>query len=703
MENLWSESAAEGVLQQYSERWGEDLALRTYSARLLGSQSALVLHGGGNTSVKCTKKNIFGEAQEVLFVKASGCDLSSVFPGEHVGVRADELRRLLLLDNLNDKQLATELRRELLRCEDPLPSIETLVHAVISDRFVDHTHADAILILSNQPGGEDLVREALGEDTPIVPYVVPGFELAKTVMKAREQHPEATGMIWMRHGVITWGSTARESYTRMIDLVSRAETFIEERATHELIPESGTSLQIARARLSQVAPMLRGRLAGWSGSSDRPLQRVVLIPLITKDVLRVVDSHRGREIAVSPPLTTDHLIRLKPLPLWIDDPDYEDDERLAHQIDLAVSEYQATYQEYFTRHADTLTDSSEPIDPCPRVVLLPGIGALCAGRDHAAAAVTRDIMAQTLSAKEYIVKMGSTYEGLTEEQLFHMEYHSFQRAKLGGHATLPLAGNVVLISGAAGAIGSGICTRLLQEGAHLIVTDVNPEPLRGLVRELAASYPGRVQEVLLDVTDAKSVAAAFDAASCCFGGVDHVVINAGLAHVASLHEMDLEKFRAVGRVNVEGTLLLLKEAVRHFNNQGTGGNIVLVSTKNVFAPGAGFGAYSATKAAGHQLARIASMEFAKHDVRVNMVAPDAVFSHGERSSGLWNEVGPSRMKARGLEADELEDYYRDRNLLKIRISADDVASGILFFLTRQTPTTGATLPIDGGLPDATPR
>ncbi|SVC54934.1 uncharacterized protein METZ01_LOCUS307788 [marine metagenome] len=167
--------------------------------------------------------------------------------------------------------------------------------------------------------------------------------------------------------------------------------------------------------------------------------------------------------------------------------------------------------------------------------------------------------------------------------------------------------------------------------------------------------------------------------------------------------MDLEKFRAVGRVNVEGTLLLLKEAVRHFNNQGTGGNIVLVSTKNVFAPGAGFGAYSATKAAGHQLARIASMEFAKYDVRVNMVAPDAVFSHGERSSGLWDEVGPSRMKARGLEADELEDYYRDRNLLKVRVSADDVASGILFFLTRQTPTTGATLPIDGGLPDATPR
>ena len=188
-----------------------------------------------------------------------------------------------------------------------------------------------------------------------------------------------------------------------------------------------------------------------------------------------------------------------------------------------------------------------------------------------------------------------------------------------------------------------------------------------------------------------------------FGGVDLVVINAGLAHVATLDELELEAFRRLERVNVEGTLLLLKEAARIFAAQRTGGDIVLVSTKNVFAPGAGFGAYSATKAAAHQLARIASLELAAQGVRVNMVAPDAVFADGARKSGLWEEVGPGRMKARGLDEKGLEEFYRDRNLLKARITADHVANAVLFFATRETPTTGATLPVDGGLPDATPR
>ena len=703
MVNLWSESDAKAAVDRYAERWGRDLALRTYSARLLGSQSALVIHGGGNTSVKCAQKNIFGEDREALFVKVSGRDLATILPEEHVAIWVDGLRPLLGLDDLDDERLATEVRRQLLDCGGPLPSIEAPVHAVIPERFVDHTHADAILTLSNQPNGEELVREAVGDDIPIISYVVPGLQLAKTVATVLEQHPEANAMIWMHHGIITWGSTARDSYTRMIDIVSRAEAFIEGRVTHKLDPRFRTSLEVARARLLRVAPLLRGILSGGSDVAGRPRQRAVIVPLITPDVIDFVDSRQGRALAVSCPLTTDHLIWLKPLPLWIDDPDCEDEQRLTDQIHLAVAEYREAYLDYVARHVDELPKGSPPIDPFPRVVILPGLGVLCAGPDQVAAGVTRDLMARTLSAKRRIAKMGSTYEGLGEEHLFHMEYRALQRAKLTSHGAGPLTGNVALISGAAGAIGSGICARLLAEGAHVIATDVREAPLGELVDELASEHPGRVIGALLDVTDPESVAAAFDAATQSFGGVDHVIINAGLAHVASLDEMELERFRSLERVNVEGTLFLLKEALRHFNWQGIGGDIVLVSTKNVFAPGAGFGAYSATKAAAHQLCRIASVEFAKYDVRVNMVAPDAVFSHGQRSSGLWDEVGPQRMQARGLNADELKDYYRDRNLLKVRISADQVASGILFFLTRQTPTTGVTLPIDGGLPDATPR
>jgi NAD(P)-dependent dehydrogenase (short-subunit alcohol dehydrogenase family) len=335
------------------------------------------------------------------------------------------------------------------------------------------------------------------------------------------------------------------------------------------------------------------------------------------------------------------------------------------------------------------------------VVLMPGLGALCAGPDAHGASIARDITAHTLAVKEQVAAMGA-YQGLGEAERFRMEFREFQQAKLR-KPDAPLAGEVAIVTGAAGAIGAGVCQALLAGGAHVAVTDLAGERLDSLVAELEASFGPRVIGAPLDVTDPTSVANAFATVSRTWGGVDLVIVNAGLAHVSPLAELDLEKFRALERVNVEGTLLVLAEAARHFAYQACGGDIVVISTKNVFAPGARFGAYSATKAAAHQLARIASLELADIDVRVNMVSPDAVFAHGDRRSGLWAEVGPDRMKARGLSEAGLEEYYRSRNLLKARVTAEHVANAVLFFATRQTPTTGATLPVDGGLPDATPR
>ena len=299
--------------------------------------------------------------------------------------------------------------------------------------------------------------------------------------------------------------------------------------------------------------------------------------------------------------------------------------------------------------------------------------------------------------------MGGTYRTPDETELFAMEYRPMQHAKLARAKVAPLAGRVALVTGAAGAIGSGIAEHLLEAGAHVAVTDLGGDSLEQLAATLTGKFPDRVLPVALDVSDPESVSRGFGEVSAAWGGVDAVVINAGLAHVSSLTEMDLEQFRRLERVNTDGTLLLLAESARNMKQQGTGGDIVLISTKNVFAPGAKFGAYSATKAAAHQLARIASQELADDDIRVNMVAPDAVFSHGEKPSGLWAEVGPDRMKARGLDAAGLEAYYRERNLLKATITARHVGRAVLFFLERPTPTTGATLPVDGGLPDATPR
>jgi len=279
--------------------------------------------------------------------------------------------------------------------------------------------------------------------------------------------------------------------------------------------------------------------------------------------------------------------------------------------------------------------------------------------------------------------------------------YSIEKERINGE--YPLRNKVALVTGAAGAIGAGICRGLIQKGCRVAATDLVKERLDDLVKELGTIGHERIIGIQMDVTDKESVAKCFDEVALVWGGVDIVVINAGIAMVASLMDMDPDAFRRLEKVNVEGTLLTISEAGRFLCRQGTGGDVILVSSKNVFAPGAQFGAYSATKAASHQLARIASLEYAPFGIRVNMVSPDGVFSDGGRKSGLWAEVGPSRMKARGLDEKGLEDYYRNRNLLKLRITPTHVANAVLFFATRQTPTTGATIPVDGGVPEATPR
>ncbi len=700
MRSRWSDDDASRCLDAYAAPWGEPLALRTYTSRLLGAEPDLVLHGGGNTSVKGEVTNAFGERVPALFVKASGRDLAAIEPDDHPAVDLEYLRKLRALADLSDETMANELRTHLFDHRSPTPSLETLVHAFLPHTFVDHTHADAILTLTNQVNGAAHVREALGEGVILLDYVAPGFPLARAAADAFDAQPESRAMVWMRHGIVTWGATAREAYETMIELVTRAEEYAATKASRALRVDAPTPPEVAAARLVRVAPIVRGLLTAKDEAAGT--RRPVIVQALTDaDTLNVVDSKDGRALALTPPLTADHLIRTKPLPLWAADLDYDDPKTLAQQLAAAIADYAGQYQAYVAKHRASLPDLEEAYDPLPRVLLMPGLGALCAGPDVQASTIARDITAHTLAVKERVAAMGG-YLGLAERDLFKMEHRAFQQAKLKD-AREPLAGHVALVTGAAGAIGAGICQALLEHGCHVAVTDLPGERLDSMAAELGAAFGPRVTGVALDVTDPASVAEAFGAVIRTWGGLDLVVVNAGIGLVSSLAEMDLETFRKLERVNVEGTLTVLAEAARHFALQASGGDIVLVSTKNVFAPGARFGAYSATKAASHQLARIASLELAELGVRVNMVSPDAVFSHGARRSGLWAEVGPDRMKARGLDEKGLEEYYRTRNLLKARVTAAHVANAVLFFATRQTPTTGATIPVDGGLPDATPR
>jgi rhamnose utilization protein RhaD (predicted bifunctional aldolase and dehydrogenase)/NAD(P)-dependent dehydrogenase (short-subunit alcohol dehydrogenase family) len=699
MKNKWSDENAKALAGKFSDDFGADLSELAYVTRLIGEEKDLALHGGGNTSIKSSIQDVFGDKVPALYVKASGFNMANIGPDGFVVLDGEYLSGLSKLHSLSDEAMADEFRLHQLKVHKALPSIETLMHVFIPEKCIIHTHPPAILALTNREHGGAAVRDACGPNIVVIPYAKVGFDLAAAVAKAFDSKPDASGIIVMHHGLITWGSVPKTAYAKTIEIVSTAENYLTIKKSTSPLKETPKSTPKAVERFKSVAPVLRGLLAP-NGDTDQNTG-IILKPLITDFVLSFMNSPDAKQLALTSPLTPDYLIRTKTFPLWVDGPRYDDVPAFRDQLTKAITTYASDYKDYVVRHLKAAFP--QDLDAIPRVVLIPGIGAVCAGRNDDEAAMVCDITQQAIEVKQAIFESGGMYQGLSEDHLFDMEFRSFQRAKIGEKGSCPLEGSVALVTGAAGAIGAGICQALLEAGCHVAITDLPGENLDTMVSELKSRFGNRVMGVGIDVTDESSVIAGFAAVVGKWGGIDCVIANAGIAHVCSLEDMSIDAFKKLERVNVDGTLLVLREAGRHFRLQNRGGDIILISTKNVFAPGAKFGAYSATKAAAHQLARIASLELADIGVRVNMVAPDAIFSHGEKKSGLWAEVGPDRMKARGLDEAGLEEYYRKRNLLKAKVTARHVANAVLFFITHQTPTTGATIPVDGGLPDATPR
>jgi rhamnose utilization protein RhaD (predicted bifunctional aldolase and dehydrogenase)/NAD(P)-dependent dehydrogenase (short-subunit alcohol dehydrogenase family) len=704
MDNHWVDAEANDFIKTHGSEGGSAIALLAYATRLVGRQPDLAMHGGGNTSLKGMVKPLAGEEVAALFVKATGTAMDKMTPADFVCLDLAYLKKLRGVSSLTDEIMADEFRMRMLRPSDKLPSIETLMHAFIDRTVVVHTHPNAILALANRAGGEETVVAALGDDVGVAPYANAGLALGRAVADELERKKELRAIVVLHHGLITWGGDPKAAYDATVEMVGRAQAYLRA-ASRRLFPTGApTTVETAQRRYAKIAPLIRGLLSPASDDPDHPYEKMVLSPLISGETLGFIDSPRAGALACTAPLTPDYLVRTKAYPLFIEKPAYDDIALLRRQLAAEIDSFRTRYDAYVGKYALRLAGfAADGFDLLPKVLLLPGLGVVCAAPDLAMARIARDITEQTLIVKRSIYETGGAYLGLTEDHLFDMEFRMFQRAKVAGKGPMLLRGSVAVVTGAAGAIGSGICDELLRQGCCVAVTDLPGEPLNIMVHTLKGIYGDRVVGVPLDVTDGASVSGAFESIIAAFGGIDIVVINAGLAHVSELVEMDLETFRKLERVNVEGTLLLLGQAGKCFKLQNTGGDVVLVSTKNVFAPGAKFGAYSATKAAAHQLCRIASLEFADMGVRVNMVSPDAVFAHGEKKSGLWAQVGPERMKARGLDEKGLEEYYRQRNLLKARVTAEHVARAVVFFVTRQTPTTGATLPVDGGLPDSTPR
>ncbi len=699
MKSLWSDADAQAAIDRYAPTHGEDIALRVYTSCIIGQDDKLVLHGGGNTSCKTSVKDVFGEPVEVLAVKGSGWDLGAIEPAGLPAVELDALRKLRVLSEMSDEQMVNEVRRQLLDVSAPTPSVEALLHAFLPHRFVDHTHADAIVVLTNQPAGEAHVRAALGDNIVILPWIMPGFPLAKAVADAYEAKPDCEGVILMNHGIFTFADNAKGSYERMIDLVDRAERYLAQQARSPAMLATNGVGDPSDREAAEIAARLRGAVAlRKADGTEADTQRMLVAWRKDADLVAFSQHAEMAALVAQGPLTPDHVIRTKGAYLALT----REQAQSADATRQAVAAYVQSYEAYFADNAPAMSFEAKMLDPYPRVAVVEGFGLFAFGADLKSANIAADIAEHTLRGKAQGAAL-DRYLDLPWPELFEMEYWSLEQAKLGKKKAPRLAGRVALITGAAGAIGYGIAEALCAAGAHVMLTDLSEDGLAVVQEKLRASFgAAKVASCTMDVTDPDSVRRAFDCCGVVFGGMDVLVPNAGIAHVSSIEDMDVSMFDKVVDVNLKGTLTVLKEAARVFRLQGTGGSVVVQASKNVFAPGAEFGAYSAGKAGAMQLGRIAAMELAPLGVRVNMINADAVFGD-EVKSGLWETVGPDRMKSRNLDPQGLRDYYRERSLLKVPVTPRQVGEAVVFFAAETTPTTGAVLPVDAGVPGAFPR
>jgi len=651
MESLWNDDDAAA--------FAGNLGARVYSSRLLGRNPDLVLHGGGNTSVKLREKSLFGEEQEILYVKGSGWNLETIEPAGFSPARMTHLLALVSADSLTDIEMARQLRLSLTDPAAPDPSVEAILHALLPHRFVDHTHADAILTITNTREGEARIREIYGDAVVLIPYVMPGFKLAKACadLYPRQVGRNTIGMVLLNHGVFSFGDTARESYDRMIALVTQAEEYLQAKGAWRItVPD----LPVPEPPRGQLAH-LRKAISDAAG-----------FPVIAATHSESPFLHFARRADVDAltqqgPATPDHVIRTKRLPL----------------LGRDVASYRAAYEVYFAEHAPCAPQALSMLDPAPRVLLDPEYGLCAVGRTARDAAVAAEIYRHTIDIILRAAALGG-YQALPARDIFECEYWDLEQAKLKRSAKpRMLAGEIALVTGAASGIGKASAESLLSRGAAVVALDLNPE-----VSDLF-ERPGTLG-LRCDVADGEQLVRALGQAERTFGGLDMLILNAGLfppgRRIEALGDAEWER---VLRVNLDANLTLLREAHPLLKLAPRGGRVVVVGSRNVSAPGPGAAAYSASKAALIQLARVAALEWGADGIRVNTVHPDAVFD-----TGIWtDEVLRSRAAHYGMTVEE----YKTKNVLRTEIKSRDVGElvaelcGPLF-----SKTTGAQIPIDGG-------
>ena len=676
MQNLWSDAAAEEAIARYAAKGvNRDLALRTYTTRLLGGVPKLVLHGGGNTSVKTRMKDTLGDELDVLCVKGSGWDMGTIEPPGLPAVRLEPLLKLRKLDRLSDEDMVNFQRLNLLDASAPNPSVETLFHAFLPHKFIDHTHANAVLSLTDQPDGMAITREVYGDRAAIVEYVMPGFALAKMAGDAASKAPKAEGLILYKHGIFTWGETAKAAYDRMIELVGLAEARLAKGRKTTTQVKLPTNL----ASVAEVAPILRGLMAIPVAPDDGIWKRWVLEFRTSDNIRAFVDGADVTRYAQAGTVTPDHVIRTKPKPLILPAPKSDDLKGFADAAKAALAAYDADYRAYFARNNAASTPKKTMLDTVPRVVLVPGLGLFALGKSSKDAKVNADVAVNAVDAILDAEAIG-TFESISERDLFDVEYWSLEQAKLGKEAEKRFARQVVVVTGGASGIGFATAEAFAREGAEIALIDRDGDVAKAAAKKLGGSGIG------CDVTKPGDVRAAFDKVAATFGGVDILVSNAGAAWQGRIGEVDDATLRASFELNFFSHQSVAQNAVRLMKTQGQGGCLLFNVSKQAVNPGPDFGPYGLPKASTLFLVRQYAVDYGKDGIRANAVNADRV-----RTGLLTDDMVKSRSKARGLS----EKDYMSGNLLGREVKAQDVAQAFTALASAEK-TTAAVLTVDGG-------
>ncbi|MCJ8010509.1 bifunctional aldolase/short-chain dehydrogenase [Paenibacillus sp. KQZ6P-2] len=664
-----------------------------YRSNLIGSDRSVCNWGGGNTSLKTVEKDFRGRDVEVMWVKGSGSDLATMKAQHFTGLRLEDIKPLIERDEMPDEEMVAYLSHCMIDSKHPRASIETLLHAFLPYPHVDHTHPDAIISLCCADNGKEIAKEIYGDTFVWVPYIRPGFTLSKMIAEGVKNNPNAQLVLMEKHGLVTWGETSDDCYNQTITMIQRAEQYINDRIQESEVFGGCQVETLAeeqrKAILAEVMPVIRGEVSDG--------KKMICTYDAGDDVLQFVNSKNAKALSQVGAACPDHLVHTKRVPLFVDwTPSANGAAALKEAVREGIEAYKEEYKSYFERN---MHEGDVMFEAAPRVILIPGIGMVNTGKSIAMAGVSGALYHRAIAVMKGATALGE-FVSLNENESYNVEYWPLELYKLTlAPAEAEFSRKIAFITGGAGGIGSETARRLVSEGAHVVLADLNLEGAEKVAAEINAKYgEGRATAVKMDVTSEEMVIAALGETALTYGGVDIIVNNAGLATSSPFDETSLKEWNLNMNVLGTGYFLVAREAFKQMKEQGLGGSMIFVASKNSVYAGKNVTAYSSVKALEAHLARCIAAEGGEHGIRVNTIMPDAIL----QGSSIWNSNWRNeRAAAYGIEPDQLEEHYRKRTTLLVNIYPKDVAEGIAFFASSKAEkTTGCMLTIDGGVPAA---